>query len=97
MNSLKFKHVHMIQDMQLLLNFIIIIFNASIFLVATDYICNNGYERIFLEKGEYILVIRMKRKLFYYHCQMNASDPEFSVGDTIYLCIDKEKIWYLNE
>ena len=42
MNSLKFKHVHMIQDMQLLLNFIIIIFNASIFLVATDYICNKN-------------------------------------------------------
>ena len=54
-------------------------------------------ERKKKKKGEYILVIRMKRKLFYYHCQMNASDPKFSVGDTIYLCIDKEKIWYLNE
>lgn len=50
MNVLKYKHVHLIKDMQLLLNFIIIIFNASIFLVATDYICSNGYERIFLEK-----------------------------------------------
>lgn len=50
MNGLKYKHVHLIKDMQLLLNFIIIIFNGSIFLGATDYICSNGYERIFLEK-----------------------------------------------
>lgn len=50
MKYLKYKYVNYIKDMQLLLNFIIIIFNASIFLVATDYICSHGYERAFLER-----------------------------------------------
>lgn len=50
MNYLKYKHVNFIKDIQLLLNFIIVIFNASVFLAATDYICSNGYERIFLER-----------------------------------------------
>lgn len=50
MKYLKYKHVNYIKDIQLLLNFIIIIFNASIFLVATDYICTHGYERAFLER-----------------------------------------------
>jgi len=50
MKSLKYKHVNYIKNMQLLLNFIIVIFNASIFLIATDYICTHGYERAFLER-----------------------------------------------
>ena len=50
MKYLKYKHVNYMKDMQLLLNFVITIFNASIFLVATDYICNHGYERAFLER-----------------------------------------------
>ena len=50
MNYLKYKHVNFIKDLQLLLNFVIIIYNASIFLAATNYICSNGYERAFLER-----------------------------------------------
>lgn len=50
MKLLKYEHANFIKDMQLLLNFIIIIFNASIFLIATEYICTNGYERAFLER-----------------------------------------------
>lgn len=50
MKNYKYEYVESIKDFHLLLNFIIVIFNASIFLSATNYICSHGYERAFLER-----------------------------------------------
>ena len=50
MKNYKYEYVDSIKDFHLLLNFIIVIFNASIFLSATNYICSHGYERAFLER-----------------------------------------------
>ncbi|MDO4941459.1 MAG: ATP-binding cassette domain-containing protein [Lachnospiraceae bacterium] len=54
-------------------------------------------ERIFREKEETVLIIRMKKRIFYYRCQNPVPDRGFSVGDTIYLGVDKKRIWYLRE
>lgn len=42
--------LNLIKDTQMLINLIIVIFNAAIFMTATNYICSNGYERIFIER-----------------------------------------------
>lgn len=54
-------------------------------------------ERMFWEKEELVLIIRVKKRIFYYRCQNPVSGRGFSVGDTVYLGVDKKKIWYLSE
>ncbi|MGN1182195.1 MAG: sensor histidine kinase [Faecalibacillus sp.] len=49
MKYFQYKYIDYIKDFHLLLNFLIVIFNASIFMFATNYICAFGFERAFLE------------------------------------------------
>lgn len=44
------KYLGIAKDAQMLVNLIIVIFHSAIFMTSTNYICSNGYERIFIER-----------------------------------------------
>ena len=54
MKNLGTKHIAYIHNSLLLLNFIIVLFNASIFLLSTKYLQAHGYASVFLENLSYV-------------------------------------------
>ena len=54
MINLETKHIAYIHNSLLLLNFIIVLFNASIFLLSTKYLQAHGYASAFLENLSYV-------------------------------------------
>lgn len=54
MKNLGTKHIAYIHNALLLLNFIIVLFNASIFLLSTKYLQAHGYASAFLENLSYV-------------------------------------------
>ena len=63
MKNLGTKHIAYIHNALLLLNFIIVLFNASIFLLSTKYLQAHGYASAFLENLS-LMSLRRRKRLF---------------------------------
>ena len=54
MTKLNIKHVRLLKEGLLFINALLVIYNASIFLLSSKYISMNGYSRVFLDRVSYV-------------------------------------------
>lgn len=75
MNHLTKEYVTKLKDSLLLINAVVIIYNASLFLLSTKYISVHYYARDFLNKVSYITRTPQKisflNRFFFYYCFIN--------------------------
>ena len=84
MNHLTKEYVTKLKDSLLLINAVVIIYNASLFLLSTKYISVHYYARDFLNKVSYIT--RTPQNIFFESIRFLIKSIEKSPKSGFYFC-----------